>query len=97
MTQSYFSLGGRFSRLWGRPTAISNRTWSIGGARTNPDLRGLNQSQNMLDQLIAALRRRRIRRQWESELRTLNDRQLRDIGISRADAEKTIERLRFWI
>jgi uncharacterized protein YjiS (DUF1127 family) len=43
------------------------------------------------------LRRRQIRQQRQRNLQTLDDRQLHYIGISRTDAERTIERLRFWI
>jgi uncharacterized protein YjiS (DUF1127 family) len=75
----------------------AKRTWSIGGARTNPDLHAVNGSNTLFGQLTTALRRRRIRQQWQHDLRSLDDRQLRDIGISRANAEQTIERLRFWI
>lgn len=98
MTHASFPLVGRFPRLRIRPIAtFATRTWSIGGARTNPDLHDLNDSNTMFGQLITALRRRRIRQQWQHELRALDDRQLLDIGISRDDAERTIGQFRFWI
>jgi uncharacterized protein YjiS (DUF1127 family) len=98
MTQIFTQLAGRFSRLRvGAFAPLAKRNWSLGGARANPNLRGLNPSQNMLDQLINALRRYRIRQQWQRDLRELDDRQLDDIGVSRAEAERTIERIRFWI
>lgn len=98
MTQLLYQLADSFSRLRIRPHAHPvKRAWSIGGARTNPELRNFNESNTMFGQLITALRRRRIRQQWERDLRELDDRQLRDIGISRANAEHTIKRIRFWI
>jgi uncharacterized protein YjiS (DUF1127 family) len=54
-------------------------------------------SNTIFSQIITALRKRQIRQQWQRNLQTLDDRQLHDIGISRTDAERTIERLRFWI
>lgn len=110
MTQSFFqlakfSLGGSFSHLRLRPIApLAKGTWSIGGARANPDLREVNDSNTLFGQLMTTLRRRRIHQQWQRDLRALDDRQLRDIGISRADAERAradaeraIDRIRFWI
>lgn len=103
MTQSFPLLAftplvRSLSDLWGRHFgALEKRNWSIGGARPNPETRDLNQSQYMLGRLTTALLRRRIRRQWQHDLRALDDRQLSDIGISRDDAERTIDRIRFWI
>jgi len=73
------------------------RNWSLGGARANPELAGVDRSRSMADLVIGAWRRYRIRQRWQRDLRALDDRQLRDIGISRLDAEQTIKRLRFWI
>jgi len=98
MTQLFFQLADSFSRLRIHP--INRRAkpaWSIGGARMNPEIHDVNGSNTMFGQLMTALRRRRIRRQWQHDLQTLDDRQLRDIGVSRAEAERTVERLRFWI
>lgn len=93
-----FSPDGSFFRLRVRPNApFSKRAWSIGDARANPDLREVNDSNTLFGQLMTTLRRRRIRQQWQRDLRTLDDRQLRDTGISHADAERTIDRIRFWI
>ena len=98
MTQLFFQLADRFSRLRLRPIApLAKGIWSIGGARANPELSGVNDSNTLFGQLMTALRKRRVRQQWQRDLRTLDDRQLRDIGISRADAERTIDRIRFWI
>lgn len=93
-----FSLGGSFSRLRIRPIdRRAKRTWSMGGARTNPELRNFNESNTLFGQLLTALRRRQIRQRWERDLRALDDRQLQDIGITRASAERTIKRIQFWI
>lgn len=98
MTQSFFQLADRFSHLRLRLIApLAKGTWSIGGARANPDLRQVNDSNTLFGQLMTTLRKRRVRQQWQHDLRTLDDRQLRDIGISRADAGRTIDRIRFWI
>ena len=98
MTQAFTSLVGSLSRLGIRPFApTEERKWSIGGARPNPEVGAVAPSTSPLDRLTAALRRYRIRQQWQRDLRDLDDRQLDDIGISRADAERTIERIRFWI
>ncbi len=98
MTQTFTSLVGCFPRPRVRSMAsLAKRTWSIGGARTNPELRDLAQSANLLDQWLTALRNRSVRRRWQRELRALDDRQLSDIGVSRADVERTVGRMRFWI
>ncbi len=64
-------------------------------ARANPEIHNFNGSNTLLGPLLTAVRRRRIRQRWERDLRALDDRQLRDIGISRANAERTIKRIRF--
>lgn len=103
MTQSFFqqasvSLGGIFSRLRDRLNAtIAGRTWSIGGARANPELHDFNGSNTLFGPLLTAVHRWRMQRRWERDLRALDDRQLRDIGITRANAEHTLKRIRFWI
>ena len=91
-------LAGGFARLRARDfTPSAKRHWSLGGARANPGLHSLDHAQNTLDQVINAARRYRVRRKWQRDLRQLDDRQLDDIGISRAEAERTINRIRFWI
>lgn len=98
MTQLFYQLADSFSRLRIRPIDRRDKhAWSMGGARTNPELRNFNESNTLFGQLVTALRRRRIRQQWERDLRALDDRQLNDIGITRANAERTIKRIQFWI
>ena len=98
MTQSITSLVERLPRLRVRHIApIEKRTRFTGAIGTNPDVRDRKDTKNMLDQLIIALRNRSVRRHWQRDLRSLDDRLLRDIGVSRADAERAIRRPGFWI
>ncbi len=107
MAQAFFSLADRFSRLRARQIGpVDKRTRAIGVARANSILRRVRTSPEMRDteepikvwgRLATALRRRRIRQRWQRDLQTLDDRLLRDIGVSRADAEQAIRRLRIWI
>lgn len=103
MTQSFpllafSSLVGSLTRLWGGHFgSLEKRNWSIGGTRPNPDIRDTAQSATLLDQLIVGLRNRSLRRQWQSELRALDDHQLSDIGVSRREIERTVGQIRFWI
>jgi len=107
MTYAFFSLADQFIRLRARHTApIEKRTRAIGiaridpvlrGTRTNPEIRDTEYSTNMLGRLSSALRNRRIQRRWQRDLRRLDDRLLRDIGVSRADAEQATQRLQIWI
>jgi uncharacterized protein YjiS (DUF1127 family) len=107
MTYPFFSLADRFTRLRARHVVpIEKRTRAIGiartksvlrGMRTNPELHHTEDSTNVLGQLVTVLRNRRIRGRWQRDLRKLDDRLLRDIGVSRADAEQATQRLRVWI
>lgn len=98
MTPLLPQLSQRLSHLLPRAGAlVAKRNWTMGGARANPDLRGVESAENFLGQLQAALRRYRIRRRWQRDLQMLDDRQLRDIGVSRDDAERVIRQIRFWI
>ena len=107
MTDVFFSLADRFSRLRARQIApTEKRTRAIGvartnsklrGMRTNPEIWGSEDATNILGELATVLRNRRVRRRWQRDLRTLDDRLLRDIGVSRTDAEQAARRLRVWI
>lgn len=95
MTDTITSLVGGF---WTRHFApIEKRNWSIGGARPNPAIADPAQSTNLVDQLLANLHNRSLRRRWKHELRALDNQQLRDIGVSRIEIGRTVGRLRFWI
>ncbi len=96
MTPFFPQLTRRFSRLRAFvPTA--DRRWTMGGARANPDLRGLDGQQNVLDLLVTAWQRYRIRQRWRHDLQRLDDRELHDIGITRDEAERVIKQFRFWV
>lgn len=107
MPYAFFSLADRFTRLRARHIApMDKRTRAIGaartksvlrGMRTNPEFCDIDNSNDMLSQLVTALRNRRVRRRWQRDLRALDDRQLRDIGVSRTDAERAAHRPGFWI
>lgn len=98
MTDTITSLVGSVSRLWTRHFApTEKRYWSIGGARPNPQIADPAHATNLADQLLTNLHNRNLRRRWKHELRDLDDQQLRDIGVSRFDVERTVGRLRFWI
>lgn len=103
MTQSFPLLAftplvRSLSGLWGRHfSALEKQNWSIGGTRPNPDICDATHTTNMLDRLITTLRNRSLRRRWRLELRALDDQQLSDIGVSRVEIERTVDRLRFWI
>jgi uncharacterized protein YjiS (DUF1127 family) len=84
MTDVFFSLADRFSRLRARQIAPTEK-------RTRAD------ATNILGELATVLRNRRVRRRWQRDLRTLDDRLLRDIGVSRTDVEQAARRLRVWI
>jgi uncharacterized protein YjiS (DUF1127 family) len=98
MTDTITTLVGGFSRLWTRHFApLEKRNWSIGGARPNPEILDPAHTSNPVDRLVTVLHNRSLRRRWTHELQELDDQQLRDIGISRFDVERTVGRLRFWI
>ena len=98
MTQTFTSPVDRFAHSRLRPVTIFKKAvWSVGEGRTNPDVLDIAQSTNTLDRLITALWNHRLRRRWQRELRALDDRQLSDIGISRADAERAPHPPGFWI
>ena len=107
MTYAFFSLADRFARLRARQIApIEKRTRVAGFVRANPILRGVRTNPefhdnrnavSMLDRFTTALQNRRVRRRWQRDLQTMDDRLLRDIGVARADAEQAIRRLRIWI
>ncbi len=107
MTYAFFSLADRFSRLRARqivPTEKRTRATGVArtnsilrGMRTNPEIRGSEDATNVLGRLAATLRNRRVQRRWQRDLRALDDRLLRDIGVARADAERATQRLRIWI
>lgn len=98
MTQAIITLFDSLSRLRGRSfLPAAKRRWSIGGARANPAVRQVDQSMDVLERAMTALHNRSVRRQWHRELKSLDDRQLSDIGVSRTDVERTVGRLRFWI
>ena len=108
MTYVFFSLADRFGRLRARHIApIEKRSCSIGivrpksilhGMRANPALGDIKNSNGVLGQFVTALRNRHIRRRWQRDLGRLDDRLLRDIGVSRADAERAVrQRPGFWI
>ena len=98
MTQAHISLFDSISSFRNRHFLPDQKhRWSLGGARTNPDVRDADQSMGTLERVVTALHNRSLRRQWHNELQSLDDRQLSDIGISRTDIERTVGRLRFWI
>jgi uncharacterized protein YjiS (DUF1127 family) len=98
MADTITTLVGSFSRLWTRHFApTEKRNWSIGGARPNPEIADPAHATNLADQLLTSLHNHNLRRRWKHELRALDDQQLRDIGVSRVEIERTAGRLRFWI
>lgn len=98
MTQTLTSPVGRFAPSRLRPvTTFKKAVWSVGQGRTNPEVLDITQSTNTLDRLITALWNHSLRRRWQRELRALDDRQLSDVGISRADAERAPHPPGFWI
>lgn len=98
MTDTITSLVGSFSRFWTRHFApFEKRNWSIGGARPNPEIADPARATNLADQLLTSLYNRSLRRRWKHELQGLDDQQLRDIGVSRVEIERTAGRLRYWI
>ena len=98
MTQALISLFNSLSRRRGQPFRPDERhRWSVGGTRANPDVRHADRSMGVLERAMTDLHNGNVRRRWRTELKSLDDRQLIDIGLSPTDIERTIGRLRFWI
>ena len=98
MTHAVTSLIDTISRLWGSQFLPNEkRRWSIGGARSSPEIRAVDPSTTIASQALTAFHNYSVRRRWYRELQALNDHQLSDIGISRDDIRRITRRLRFWI
>ena len=107
MTYAFLSLTDHYPRLRVRHVApIEKRTRSIRVARTNselfgkranPQFRAIAETNTVLGQLFTSWRNRRAQRRWQRDLRELDDRLLRDVGISRADVEQAAGRPGSWI
>ena len=103
MTHALFLWAGGFARMRaGAPDPAEKQIRAIGvarararlrGKRPNPALHDVATARNVAGRLVAAWYNHRAEKRWQRELQALDDRQLRDIGITRGDAD----RLRFWI
>lgn len=107
MTQPLLSLSDRFARLRARRIApiekrlrtlrIVRRRNALRGTRSNPELRETDPSAGLARRLIVAWHNRRVQRRWQRELAALDERLLRDAGISRHDFASKTRRPGVWI
>ena len=102
MTHAFFSLTDRFRRFRvNRALSAGKRTRSLRIVRAkptlrrerqNPELRTIAASDTLAVRLLSAWQNRRIRKRWRRELQDWDDRLLKDVGVSRADAEQAFRR-----
>lgn len=69
------------------PVSTSARLRAV---RTNPELRTVGVAHGPIARLTIQWRNWLTRHRWRRELQALDDRQLRDVGLSRLDVERAV-------
>ena len=98
MTHSFLYLGERFPRLRTRHVApTEKRTRATGTAGASANFVRVENSNTIWTQLITGLHKRSAERRWRHDLLALDERLLKDIGVSRTEAEQAAGRPGVWI
>lgn len=107
MTHAFMTLTDRFVRLRARTVApvekrtrlraIDRLSVRLPGRRANPQLLVAADDEGLIARLRIGWHNRRMRRRWQRELSALDERLLRDVGLSRAETERIARLPCFWI
>jgi len=81
-----------------RATAPVGTAARLRAIRTNPQLLAVTASHSPVERLAIHMHNWATRRRWRRELQALDDRQLRDVGLSRLDIARVVrQRPGFWV